>query len=150
MISCLRDRGWQDTERSSILTHSSRCAKTHLFSSLNVPRDILKGWNRWRSCYVCPDQSHGPIPIQGTVGAGVPLRCRTPLQLEQVLYRCSNQREPCFSSRLGPEGLILLINPPTKSHKRERGGMDKNGSHIGCVRVVQQRRRQPFNQHTVG
>src|SRR5687768_12401526 len=48
---------------------------------------------------------------------------RTPLQVEQVLYRCSNQKEPCFSSRLGPEGVIRLIHPPTIGHKRERGGM---------------------------
>jgi hypothetical protein len=50
---------------------------------------------------------------------------QNPLQMEQVPYRCPNQSEPCFSSRLGPERLIRLIHLHTIRHKIERGGRDK-------------------------
>jgi len=45
---------------------------------------------------------------------------RSPLGVEQVLYRYSNRTEPCFSSRLCPEELNWLIHLPTQSHKFER------------------------------
>ena len=36
-----------------------------------------------------------------------------------------NRAEPCFSSRLCPDGLNRLIHHPTASHKIERRGMAK-------------------------
>ena len=50
---------------------------------------------------------------------------RSPLGVEQVLYRYPDRAEPCFSSRLCPEKLDRLIHLPTVSHKIERRGVAK-------------------------
>ena len=50
---------------------------------------------------------------------------RSPLGVEQVLYRYPNRAEPCFSDRLCPEEPNRVIHLPTTSHKIERSEMAK-------------------------